>query len=123
MRDARTIQETRAAVAAIVGAFDAWQTARADGHVSFKEWLRMATLIPQMWEAIDGADAIPKELGDLDGLEADELIAMCAASINAQIDTQAMRKKIDKLLILFHSAVDAEAEWRGVNPPRAEVVS
>lgn len=121
-RDARYIKETAEAVQAIVVAYDAWQTARSDGHVSFKEWIRMAGLIPQMWDALDGAGSIPRELHDLDGLEADELIAMCAASINSQIDTAAMRKKIDKLLILFHASVDAEAEWRGVNPPRAEVV-
>lgn len=121
-RDARTIKETGEAVQAIVVAFHAWQTAKSDGHVSFKEWIRMAGLIPLMWEALDGAGSIPKELRDIDGLEADELIAMCASSINAQIDTPAMRRKIDKLLVLFHAAVDAEAEWRGVNPPRAEIV-
>lgn len=121
-RDARTIKETREAVLAIVKAFDAWQKANADERVSFSEMVGMLQLIPGTWDALKGGSQIPKELADLDGLEADELIAMVAAHFNSQIPTNEMRLKIDKILIAFHAVIDAAAQWYGVNPPRAEVI-
>lgn len=122
MKDARTIQETREVVTAIVSAFDKWHRANADGHVSFIEWLGFAQLLPEMFTALQRSSEIPKELADLDGLEADELIEMVATTINQQISTHEMRLKIDKILIAFHAIADAQAQWRGVNPPRPEIV-
>ena len=122
MRDARTIRETREAVVVIVQAFNAWQSASSDGHVSFHEWVKFAGLIPEFWDAIESAGNIPKELKDLDGLEADELIGLVAHGIEMHVEGNVLRRKIDKILVAFHAVADAVAEWQGVNPPRAEVV-
>ena len=78
MRDARTIQQTREVVTAIVRAFDAWQKASEDKHVSWLEMAGFASLVPEVWSAIQRASEVPKELADLDGLECDELIEMVA---------------------------------------------
>ena len=123
MRDARTIQETLQAVTAIVEAFHVWHKASADERVTWAEWAGFIRLIPQVWDAVSHAADIPRELADLDGLEADELLAMVASVINVQIETREMQVKVDKILIAFHAIADAVAQWRGVNPPRAEVVS
>lgn len=121
-RDARTIRQTGEAVTSIVTAFATWQRASEDGHVSFHEWVRMAGMVPEFWRAIEGASEIPKELNDLDGLEADELIEMVSTTVNSHIESEDMRLKIDKILIAFHAIADAVAQWRGVNPPRAQIV-
>ena len=121
-RDARTIQETRGAVKTLVVVFMEWQRI-SEGGRSLVETLGMLKHLPDLWQAIQGADQIPAELADLDGLEADELIALCASAINQQIDTQEMRLRIDKILIAFHAIADATAQWRGVNPPRAQIVT
>ena len=121
-RNARTIQETREAVTAIVGAFDLYHRANADGHISLLEWGTFATLFPQFWRAAQNAGEIPKELADLDGLEADELLAFVGQVLGQKIASHEMRVKIDKVLVAFHAFADALAQWRGVNPPRAEVV-
>ncbi len=122
MRDARAIKETREAVLAIVKLFDAWQVANADKKLTFLELVEMLRVMPEAWTAIKGAGEIPKELVDLDGLEADELIAMIAAHFNKDIPTPEMRLKIDKILIAFHALLDAAAQWFGVNPPKAQIV-
>lgn len=123
MRDARTIQQTREAVSVIVSAFDLYHRANADGHISLVEWGSFVTLFPEVWRAAQQAAEIPRELADIDGTEADELIAFIAKAINPTITTNDMRLKIDKILVAFHALADALAQWRGVNPPKAEVAS
>jgi len=122
MRDARAIKEVREAVLAIVKLFDSWQVAHADKKLTFMELIGLLQVMPEAWDAIKGAGEIPKELADLDGLEADELIAMIAAHFNKDIPTPEMRLKIDKILIAFHALLDAAAQWFGVNPPKAQVI-
>lgn len=116
---ARTIEQTRDVVKAIVTAFHRYDAASSDGDVSWLEWAGFIQLTPDIWKAIKNASEIPAELADLDEAEADELIEEIAVELNLHISNNEMRRKIDKILILFHAAVDALAEWRGVNPPRA----
>lgn len=118
-RDARTIKELREAVSAIVLAFDAWTRINADGKRTLKELIGLASLIPGAWGAIGDSGQILAEFRDLDGLEADELIAYVASKLNYQIETKEMRLKIDKILIALHAIADANAQWFGINPPRA----
>jgi hypothetical protein len=121
-RDARTITETREAVTALVLAFDAWVRINADGKRTVMELVTLFSLVPPAWEALQNADQIMAEVKDLDGLEADELIAAVATKLNLHISTHEMRLKIDKILIAAHAIADATAQWFGINPPRAEIV-
>lgn len=116
---AHTIEQTRDVVKAIVTAFHRYDVASSDGDVSWLEWAGFVQLTPDIWKAIKNASEIPAELADFDESEADELIEEIAGELNLHISSNEMRRKIDKILILFHAAVDALAEWRGVNPPKA----
>ena len=121
-RDARAIKELREAVTAIVQAFDAWVRINADGKRTVNELIGLFALVPGAWDALDNSSQILAEFKDLDGFEADELIAYVSNKLNHQIETKEMRLKIDRVLIAFHSIADAVAQWNGVNPPRAEIV-
>lgn len=120
-RDARTIKETREAVTAIVLAYDAWVRINADGKRTIQELLGLFALAPAAWDALKDSGSILAEFRDLDGFEADELIGFIAAKLNWQIKTAEMRLKIDKILIAAHAIADANAQWFGINPPRAQI--
>jgi hypothetical protein len=121
-RDARTIKELREAITALVLAYDAWVRINADGKRTVQELLGLFTLVPAAWDALKDSGDILAEFKDLDGFEADELIGFVAAKLNWQIETAEMRLKIDKVLIAAHAIADANAQWFGINPPRAQIV-
>lgn len=121
MRGATTIQETRDVVILFASAFDAWVKTGSDGKRSLMEWIGFSALLPQLAAALKNSGHIIDELRDLDESEMDDLIRAVAPMLNEQVNPS-FHRKINKLLVFLHAGVDLEAEWRGVAPPKAQVV-
>lgn len=69
------IKETKEMFAAAVGVVDAYRISRADdGKITIpQDLINFIQPLSQIPVAVDGADMIPKELGDLDDVEIMEL--------------------------------------------------